>query len=99
MNEYLTHARSVQTVAELIALTRTYFVPETSYYASPEATAFFPAEYSPKTLDAVLRQAGWDINTIEGGNWWCSKGPADTGVPIALEYVRGDLFLRTRADL
>lgn len=99
VENYLTQARKARSIAELVALTRVYFSPERSLYADPAAAAFFPGTGAEVQLRDVLEEAGWSVNTIEGDYWWCSKGPADAGQQIALEYVEGDLYIRTAADV
>lgn len=99
VNDYLNQARTAESIAELVALTRVYFAPERSFYADPKAAAFFPGSGAEEQLRDALTAAGWSVKTIEGNYWWCSKGPADTGQQIALEYIEGDLYIRTPADV
>jgi len=99
VNDYLNQARTTESIAELVAITRVYFSPERSFYADPKAAAYFPGSGGEEQLRDALADAGWRIKTIEGDYWWCSKGPLDAGRQIALEYIEGDLYIRTPEDV
>lgn len=95
LEEFFNHLKTAESIAEFLALTRVYFAPETSYYATGRAAAFYPPNAGEEHLTQTLTQAGWNINPIDGSRWWCSKGPADRGQPVAVEYQGGQLYIHT----